>query len=104
MGGRPWRATAGGLVIVVRLTPRADRDRLDGVEILADGRPVLKARVRAVPERGAANESLERLLAASLGLPKSAVAIASGGSARLKSVRVAGDPATLEAALERLTS
>ncbi len=104
MSERPWRACADGLVIAVRLTPRADRDRLDGADILSDGRPVLKARVRAVPERGAANDSLERLLADSLGLPRSAVAIASGSSARLKSVRVTGDPEALKAALEGLTS
>ena len=35
------------MVLTVRLTPRGGRDAIDGIEMLADGRCVLKARVRA---------------------------------------------------------
>ena len=99
-----WRSVREGVLVAVRLTPKSARDGIDGIETLADGRTVLKARVRAAPERGAANEALERLLADLLDLPKSAVAIASGGTARLKSVRIAGDPAANVAKLERLAA
>ena len=51
---RPWTAREKGVVLQVRLTPKSSRDALEGVEVLADGACVLKARVRAVPEDGKA--------------------------------------------------
>lgn len=69
MADVPWRIEGGALKIAVRLTPRGGRDGLDGVEVRDDGRPVLKARVRAAPEDGAANAALERLLAGRRVLP-----------------------------------
>ncbi|MBV9244388.1 MAG: DUF167 domain-containing protein, partial [Methylobacteriaceae bacterium] len=38
--------------VVVRLTPRAGRDALEGLMSLDDGAVVLKAAVRAAPEVG----------------------------------------------------
>ena len=46
----PWRVRAEGLEVRVRVTPRGGRDAIDGVESLSDGQPVLKVRVRAIPE------------------------------------------------------
>lgn len=97
---RPWRATKEGIALDVRLTPRGGRDAIDGVETLADGRAVLKARVRAAPAEGEANTALIRLLAQELGLPRSQVAIVSGASARLKTIALSGESGTLAAALE----
>jgi uncharacterized protein (TIGR00251 family) len=90
-------------MLSLRLTPKSSRDGIDGIETLSDGRAVLKVRVRAVPEAGEANEALRRLLAKSLKIPNSAVTIESGATARLKLVRIAGDPAELEARLLVLT-
>jgi uncharacterized protein YggU (UPF0235/DUF167 family) len=84
----------------VRLTPRGGRDALDGVETRADGRAVLKARVRAAPEKGAANAALAALLADLLGVPKSAVSVTAGATSRVKTVEVAGDAAALARALQ----
>lgn len=95
MAEAPWRIEAGGVVVAVRLTPRAPRDRIAGTETLADGRTVLKARVRAVPEKGKANTALEALLAKALGVAPSAVSVVAGGRSRLKSVAVEGDPQLL---------
>ncbi|NJL07406.1 MAG: hypothetical protein HC900_03440 [Methylacidiphilales bacterium] len=53
-----WRAVGDGITLSVRLTPRGGRDALDGLAELSDGRRVLAARVRAVPEAGAANAAL----------------------------------------------
>lgn len=96
------RRCEGGVELFVRLTPKSSRDLLEGVEPTADGRAHLKARVRAVPEKGKANAALERLLAASLGVPAGAVGVVSGGTARLKTVRVSGDAETIEAKLALL--
>ena len=99
MSARPFEAHAGGLSLRVRLTPRGGRDALEGVEILADGRAALKARVRAAPEAGAANAALERLIAKACGVPKSAVSITAGATARVKSVRIEGEPERIAARL-----
>ena len=68
----------------VRLTPGASADRIDGWDVDAEGRPVLKVRVRARPIEGEANEALVKLIAKALGVPKSTVAIQRGGQSRTK--------------------
>ena len=72
-------------VLRVRLTPRSGKNVIEGIQ---DG--VVRARVTAAPVKGAANEALCELLAQALRLPKTAVAIQSGATARLKSVEVSG--------------
>ena len=74
----------------VRLTPGAAADRVDGWDVDADGRPVFRVRVRARPLEGEANEALLKLLAKTLGVPKSAVSLARGGQSRTKLLTVTG--------------
>lgn len=95
----PFRHDGGALLVTVRLTPRAHRDALEGFETLANGTTVVAARVRAVPENGAANAALAELVARAAGVPKRDAAVVAGATARLKTVRVGGDPDTLEARL-----
>jgi len=87
---------------VVRLTPKGGRDALDGIEQRGDGRPVLKARVRAAASEGEANEALIRLLASELDVPPRNVSLLAGAAARVKRVMIAGDANELAAALERI--
>jgi len=87
-------------LLKVRVTPRAARDEIEGIGALSDGACVLKARVRAAPDKGAANEALLRLMANETGLPRSHVALHAGAAARLKTVELRGDPADLIAQLE----
>jgi hypothetical protein len=96
---RPWAALPGGLALTVRLTPKGGRDAIEGIERRADGRAVLKARVRAAASDGAANAALVRLVAATLGVAPSRVTLTSGASARIKRLTVEGDPAALTAKL-----
>lgn len=98
----PWTTTPGGLRLSVRLTPRGGRDGIDGVDALADGRAVLKARVRAAPSEGEANAALVALLARSLSVSRSAVTLAAGSTARLKTLLIAGEADLLTARLEQL--
>ena len=102
MAGDPWTAAADGVVIDVRLTPRGGRDAIDGIERRADGRAVLKVRVRAVPAAGEANAALCLTIARALGIAPRQVTLAGGATSRLKRIRVAGEPAVLVAALRRL--
>ena len=90
------------MTIRVRLTPKAAEDAIDGVEPLADESLVVKARVRAVPEKGAANAALEELVAGALGVSKSKVKVAAGPAARVKTLVVAGEPGALVEALEEI--
>ena len=100
----PFRLRDNGIDLFVRLTPKAALDRIEGIETAADGRSHLKARVRAVPENGAANAALERLMAKALGVPASAVSVVAGGTSRLKTVRVVGEPVALTNKVEALFS
>jgi uncharacterized protein (TIGR00251 family) len=97
----PWSTTSGGVLLAVRLTPKGGRDAVDGIETLADGRAVLKARVRSAPVDGAANTALIALIAKTVGVPRSAVNFVAGETARIKRLRIAGDPMPLVAALEQ---
>jgi uncharacterized protein (TIGR00251 family) len=83
-----------GVILKVRLTPKSSRDEILGLEEHA-GELVLKARVRAVPANGLANQALERLIARWLGLPPSSVGIARGGKSRLKEVAIDGNDTEL---------
>ncbi|WP_339933573.1 DUF167 family protein [uncultured Brevundimonas sp.] len=76
--------------LAVRLTPGAAADRIDGWDVDAEGRAVLKVRVRARPVEGEANAALLKLLAKSLGVPKSAVTLQRGGQSRLKMIHIDG--------------
>jgi uncharacterized protein YggU (UPF0235/DUF167 family) len=102
--GRPWSATAGGVALAVRLTPKGGRDSIDGIEILADGRSVLKVRVRAAPSKGEANAALMRLIAKAAGVPPRDVALAAGATARIKRLVISGDGPPLIAALEKIAA
>lgn len=98
---RPWKAAPDGLLLTVRATPKGGRDAIDGIERLADGNTVLKARVRAAPADGGANDALIRLMAKAIGIAPSTVSLVRGATSRIKVFRLAGDPGTLAAALER---
>jgi uncharacterized protein len=99
---RPWAASADGLVVTVRLTPKGGRDAIEGVEHLADGRCVLKARVRAAPSDGEANGALERLLAQTLRIAPREIALIGGAASRVKRLLIRGDVHAVTAALERI--
>ena len=99
-----WTIAPDGLTVAVRLTPKGGRDSIDGLETLADGSTVLKARVRAAPHEGAANEALCRLLAKAVGVPPRNVEIAGGATSRIKRVKIVGETSTLASALEKIAA
>ena len=76
--------------LAVRLTPRGGRDAVDGWTTDAEGRTLLKVRVSSPPVDGQANAALIKLIAKTLGLPRSAVTIDSGDTARVKRLRIVG--------------
>ena len=100
----PWRYSLQGISVALRVTPRGGRDDIDGLETLANGRTVVKVRVRAIADGGEANRAVTELLAKVLGVPKARVRILSGTTSRLKQIAVDGDPAKLGESLRRLTA
>jgi uncharacterized protein (TIGR00251 family) len=101
---QPWRYSTAGVSIALRVTPRGGRDDIDGIETLADGRSVLKVRVRAIADGGEANRAVLTLLAKSLRVPKASVRLLSGATSRLKQIAVDGDPSRLGEALRQIAS
>ena len=100
----PWSAVKDGVALSIRVTPKGGRDTIDGIAAFADGRVVLKARVRAAPSEGQANDALIRLVAKTLGVPARDVALSAGATGRIKRLVILGDPPTLTAALEKIAA
>ncbi len=99
---KPWALTADGLVVTVRLTPKAGRDSIDGIMRLSDGRMVLGARVAAVPSEGEANSALTRLIARVLRVAPRDVTLVGGATSRIKRILIKGDVLAVAKALERI--
>ena len=76
--------------LVVRLTPKASQDRIDGWDQDEFGRKILKVRVKAQPIEGRANAALLSFLAKVLSLPKSRLSLLSGDTSRFKQIEIDG--------------
>lgn len=74
----------GRLVLDVKVIPRSQRGKVDGM--MTNGR--LKVKVRAAPEGGKANDEVCALLADYLGVPKRKVEITFGHAAQNKRISV----------------
>ncbi|MCF8062164.1 MAG: DUF167 domain-containing protein [Deltaproteobacteria bacterium] len=87
MRGNSKRQAAGHgeTLIRVRLTPRSSRDEVLGLE---DG--VFRIKLTAPPVEGKANKALVTFLSKALRIPRSAVAILSGGKSREKTLSIQG--------------
>ena len=78
-------STPNGVILSVRVVPRARKTEIDGVRGEA-----LLVRLAAPPVDGAANAALVDVLADALGVPRSAIEILSGDRGRHKRVAIAG--------------
>jgi len=99
---KPWAPCAEGLVVTVRLTPKAGRDSIDGMTRLPDGRAVLRARVSAAPSEGEANSALARLIAKTLRVAPRDVILVGGATSRIKRILIKGDVRSVANALEKI--
>ena len=77
--------TNEGVLIAVRVVPRADRAGLAGIRDNA-----VLVRLNAAPAEGAANAELIEVLADALGVARRAVSITSGERSRRKTVLIRG--------------
>ncbi len=84
-GARPVEASADGVVLTIRVIPRASKPGLAGVRDEA-----LLVRIAAAPVEGAANAELIETLADAFGVARRQVSILSGDRSRQKRVRITG--------------
>ncbi len=89
---------------MVRLTPKASCERIDGIAKDGDGKGVLRVAVTAVPENGRANRALIKLLAKQWRLAKSSITIVQGAKDRNKTLLVTGEAKLLLEGLETWTA
>ena len=101
MGSPPFAVSPQGLRVSVRLTPKASRERIEGLAAEADGGVALKVSVTAVPEDGKANAALIKLLAKAWRVPKSSLDIVQGATDRRKVILITGDAEQLRQRLEQ---
>lgn len=94
-GPKAWRPSKTGVRMLARVTPKSTRDSIDGMTQTAEG-PALKVRVRAVADKGAANRSVESVVAQWLGVAKTRVTVAQGGKSRVKALDIDGRADELE--------
>lgn len=76
------------LEVVVKVTPKASAQRIVGFCPLEDGKVALKVMLTVVPEGGKANAALVALLAKTWHIAKSKISLVSGGTSRLKVLRI----------------
>jgi uncharacterized protein (TIGR00251 family) len=78
-------SSPSGTRLSLRVQPRASRDEIVGI-----AGDAIRVRLTAPPVGGAANDALLRFLAARLEIPRSALTLVSGHTARTKVVALDG--------------
>ena len=96
----PFSAVADGVRVRVRLTPNAQKDRIDGIGMDEHGSGVLRVAVNAIPEQGRANKALLKYLAKQWRIPKSRIHLAHGSKDRMKTLHIDTDDTEVLRALE----
>ncbi|TFU03289.1 DUF167 domain-containing protein [Polymorphobacter arshaanensis] len=99
-----WSMHAGSIRLAVRVSPRGGRNAVEGLREDAAGTQHLVVRVSAAPVDGEANEAVESTVAKWLGIKPRMVEIISGETARVKLLRIDGDPVALSRKLQSLTA
>ena len=72
-----------GIQIRVRASPRSAKDLVEGIE-----GDYIKIRLRAIPEKGKANEAIIKILAKFFDIAPTKISIISGQTSRIKTVEI----------------
>lgn len=89
-------------IIAAHVTPRSGRDEVMGVKPDAEGQLEVQVRVTAPPDGGKANKAVCKLIAGTLGVPKSAVAVKRGETSRHKLIAVQASHEAVQAWMDGL--
>ena len=96
----PFQASAAGVRVRLKVTPKAKRNQIGGLLDEPDGGKALKISVTAAPEDGKANAAVAALLAQEWGVAKSAISVVAGATDRRKLVEIRGPSRNLLAKLQ----
>ncbi len=103
---RVWRLSKRGVVIFLRVTPKASRNGITGIYVDGNGKASLKVTTTAQPEKGQANKAIIQILAKTFKHAKSGFTVIAGEIDRNKTILISGKESDvlswLEPALERL--
>jgi len=91
----PFSTHGDRVRVSVRVTPKASRTGISGVEVDAEGNAYLKVRVTTPPEKGKANGAVIKLLAKQWGLAPRDLTVVTGDTARNKILEISGGATTL---------
>lgn len=83
-------------IINVYVTPKSGRDVLCGIEADQGGNALLKLKVTAAPDGGKANIAVCNLIAKSIKVGKSFVAVKRGHKSRYKQIEIVCDKAKFD--------
>ncbi len=95
-----FRSVADGLILTVRVTPKASRAAVQGTMETPDGLAPKDA-VTAPADKGKANAAVAELLAKAFHVSKRNVVLTSGETSRRKVLHVLGDPKILTATAQQ---
>lgn len=100
VAGFPFSKTSTGILAAIKVAPRAGRNAIEGPGSDADGGVFIRVSVTAAPDDGKANAAVIKLLSKVWRVAKSHISVASGATARRKTLHVAGNPDELLTALD----
>jgi uncharacterized protein (TIGR00251 family) len=100
----PLRRDGADLLIAIRLTPKAARERMGGLFVDAQNQRWLQASVTPPPDKGKANAALITLLARQLKLPQSSIFLETGDTNRLKRLRILDCTPAIEQTLRSIAT
>lgn len=87
----PFKVTESGLIINIRLSPKAKDNKIIGITDIADGKKAIKVSINAIPEDGKANKALIALLAKTWKIPKTSISLISGHTNKNKILLIEGN-------------
>ncbi len=90
MNATYWSLSGDDLVLRVKVSPNASKDAVEDIVTDADGRALLRIRVRAVAEKGKANKAVCALLAKHFDLPKTRFDVMKGSKNSMKHILITG--------------
>jgi len=100
-----WQSAKKGIVIHLRVTPKASRNGITGIYVDGNGKASLKVATTTQPEKGKANKAVIAILSKAFKQAKSHFTVIAGEIDRNKTVLIDGEDADvlswLKPALER---
>ena len=90
------------ITCAVHVTPKSGKDEVVGISTAADGTREVRVRVTAPPDNGKANKAVCKLVASSIGVAKSCVAVKRGETSHHKLLQIDCHPQVYEGWLEGL--